>query len=182
MARRSRKLKKSRSRGEREESYTLVVEISCRRDPELLMQIAEDAMRILEGPNADEDAKIFAQGMLCMSSAFIKIWRFLWPPSVEVEFVFDQRRYADILAENVGKFVEVQRSERVVDGRKFPSIRVDWQFWNWIKTIANAPIDAPDVIAAKYVQQRNKERALEELLQDLTLFALSTGADLNFVQ
>ena len=182
MARRYRKLKKSRSRGVAGEGHTLVVEISCRRDPELLMQIAEDAMRILEDSNAGKDAKVFALGMLCMSSAFIKIWRFLWPPAVQVEFVFEQRQYADILAENVGKFTKVERSERVIEGKRFPSVRIDWEFWYSIKALADAPIDAPDIIAAKYVQQRNKERALEELLQDLTLFALSTGADINFVQ
>ena len=180
MARRCRKPRKSRSRDEGEEGSTLLFEISCRRDPELLMQIAEDAMRLLEDPNADEDTKAFARGMLCMSSAFIKIWRFLWPPAVQVEFVFDQHQYADILAENVGKFVKVEKTTRVVDGKEYPSLRIDWESWHSIKTLTGAPIDPPDLLAMNYLGQKNKDKALERLMQDLLLFSLTTEVDLRF--
>lgn len=121
-------------------------------------------------------------GPILLSSAFIKIWRFLWPPRVQIEFVFEQQQYADILAENLEKFTKITRSKRVINGRAYPSIRVDWEFWYSIKMAAGAPIDPPDIIAQNYLRQKNKRKALEELARDTILFMATMGIGPTFVE
>ncbi|MDW8022072.1 MAG: hypothetical protein RMI78_05540 [Nitrososphaerota archaeon] len=163
----------------REGEHQLIVEVAEYRDPELLMKNAAEAMKILENSKTDENLRAFALGRLCMSNAFVKFWRFYWPPRVELEWCFDDRRSADALAEAVGKFEKVTRATRIIDGKEYPNVRVDWRFWHALCVAVGAPIPPLDVIAANYIQQKNRRNALEQLARDLLLFMMTVEGDLR---
>ena len=178
MARRSRE----RSRlGRRVRKRQLILEISSKRDPEILKELAEEAMRILEDPEADDFVKAAARGQLAMSAVVYKFWRFFMPPAVQIEFVFEHQRYSDEFAEATGKFMNVKRALRNVDGRTYPAVRVNWQQWHAMKTALGAPIDPVDLIAENFVRKKNPRKALKRLMQDLVLFSMATGTEPKLV-
>lgn len=161
----------SRMRGRNEERRVLLMEISRRNDPEALMMLAEEAMRALEDPNCDELTREAMRGLLIMSSAICKYWRFYTPPSVEVEFVFDNQQYADEFAEKAGKIMKARRATRAIDGKTYPSVRVDWTHWHAMKIILGAPIEPPDIIAENFIRQKSPRKALKRLIEDIALFS-----------
>jgi len=154
-----------------------IVEISCRRDPEFLKELAVEAMRVLEDPEADDFVKAAARGQLAMSAVVYKFWRFFMPPEVEVEFVFENQRRADEFAEKVGKFVDARRATRIIDGRAYPSVRVDWRQWHALKVMFGGPIDPADLVAENFLREKSPRKALERLMQDMLLFSMITGTE-----
>jgi len=174
MARRPRKQARS---GRRAGERVLIAEIYCMRDPEILQELAAEALDILENPEADDLAKSEARIQLATSAMVYKYWRFFMPPKVEVEFVFEHQQYANEFAEIVGKFIDARKATRIIDGRAYPSVRVDWQRWHELKLTFGGPVDPPDVIAENFVEQKNPKKALERLMQDLLLFSLTADAD-----
>jgi len=178
MARRSRKRARLERRAGRHE---LIAEIYCKRDPEFLKELAAEALDILENPESDEFVKSAARGQLAMSAVLYKFWRFFMPPAVQIEFVFEHQRYSDEFAEATGKFMNVKRALRNVDGRTYPAVRVNWQQWHAMKTALGAPIDPVDLVAENFVQQKNPRKALERLMQDLLLFSLTAEVDFRLV-
>ena len=177
MARRPRKQARS---GRRAGERVLIAEIYCMRDPEILQELAAEALDILESPEADDFARAAARGQLAMSAVVYKYWRFFMPPKVEVEFVFEHQQYANEFAEIVGKLIDARKATRIIDGRAYPSVRVDWQKWHELKLMFGGPVDPPDVIAENFVEQKNPKKALERLMQDLLLFSMITGTEPTF--
>ena len=174
MARRSRKQTRS---GRRVRKRELIAELSCKRDPEILKELAQEAMRILEDPESDDFVKAAARGQLAMSAVVYKFWRFFMPPDVEIEFVFEHRHYADEFAEKVGRFVDARRATRIIDGKAYPSVRVSWRQWHAMKIVLGGSIEPPDVIAEDFTRQRNPRRALDRLMRDILLFSTITGTE-----
>ena len=174
MARRSRKQTRS---GRRVRKRELIAELSCKRDPEILKELAQEAMRILEDPESDDFVKAAARGQLAMSAVVYKLWRFFMPPDVEIEFVFEHQHYADEFAEKVGKFVDARRATRIIDGKAYPSVRVSWRQWHAMKIVLGGSIEPPDVIAEDFTQQRNPRRALDRIMRDILLFSTITGTE-----
>jgi len=168
--------KQARS-GRRAGERVLIAEICCMRDPEILQELAAEALDILESPEADDLVKAAARGELAMSAAVYKYWRFFMPPKVEVEFVFEHQQYANEFAEIVGKFIDARKATRIIDGRAYPSVRVDWQQWHGMKVMLGGPVDPPDIIAENFVEQKNPKKAIERLMRDLLLFSMLTRTE-----
>ena len=179
--RRSRRSSRGRGKTPSKEKYRLVAEIMERRDPTSLAEMSIEALEILEDPEVDEQAKAFALGRLCMASAFVKFWRFYLPQRVEVEWAFDDWRSAEMLAEAIGRFEKVVRSTRIIDGREYPSVRVDWRFWRAMGDVFGAPVAPPDIVAENYLRQKSPRKALKRLMQDLALFSTATGTEPKLV-
>jgi len=176
MARRYRRLKKSMSE-KRAEKRLLVLEVSCKRPPEVLKALAEEALSVLESPEADDLAKAAARGQLAMSAVVYKFWRFYLPPAVENQFIFESERLASEFAEAASRFFDVKKSMRNIDGRTYPAVIVDWEQWFAMKRAFGGPVDPPDVIAENYIRERNPKKALERLLEDLLLFSMTAEVD-----
>jgi len=176
MARRYRKLKKSMSE-KRAEKRLLVLEVSCKRPPEVLKALAEEALSVLESPEADDLAKAAARGQLAMSAVVYKFWRFYLPPAVENQFIFESERLASEFAEAAKNFMNVKKSMRNVDGRTYPAVTVNWEQWYSMKVSMGAPIEPVDLVAEHFIRQRNPKKALERLLQDLLLFSMTAEVD-----
>ena len=178
--RRSRRSSRGRGKVLREEGYELVAEVVERRDPELLAEMAAEAVEVLENPEISDDVKAFMLGRLCMAGAFVKFWRFYWPPKVELEWVFDDPRKAKMLADVIGRFEKVIMSTRSIDGKEYASVRLNWQFWRAIGDLIGAPTTPLDIVAERYLQQRSTRKAVKRLMEDLLLFSLTADADFRF--
>jgi len=175
VGRRSRRSSRGRSKILREEGYQLVAEVVERRDPALLMEMAAEAVEVLENPETSDDIKAFMLGRLCMAGAFVKFWRFYWPPKVELEWVFDDPRKAKMLADVVGEFEKVVMSTRSIDWKEYASVRLNWQFWREVGDLIGAPPSPLDVVAMRYLEQKSMRR----LMEDLLLFSVTVDADLR---
>ena len=178
---RSRRSSRGRGKVLREEGYQLVAEVVERRDPALLMEMAAEAVEVLENPETSDDIKAFMLGRLCMAGAFVKFWRFYWPPKVELEWVFDDPRKAKMLADVIGRFENVIMSTRSIDGKEYASVRLNWQFWRAMGDVFDAPVAPPDIIAENYLRQKSPRKALKRLMQDLALFSTATGTEPKLV-
>ena len=174
MARRYRRQARLERRAGRRE---LILEVYCARSPEVLKALAEEALDVLESPEADDFAKAAARGQLAMSAVVYKFWRFYLPPAVENEFVFEHQQYASEFAEAAEKFMDVKRVPRDVNGRTYPAVRVNWEQWYAMKTAFGGPVEPPDIIAENYVRERSPKKAVERLLQDLLLFSMTAEVD-----
>ncbi|MEM0275373.1 MAG: hypothetical protein QXM43_00920 [Desulfurococcaceae archaeon] len=162
-------------------SRRLLLELSWRRDPEALMELADEAMRVMEG-SRDEAVEEYARGQLVMSYVICKYWLFFMPPYVEVEYVFESQKYADEFAEKVGRFMDVEKATRTIDDREYPSVRLDWLRWNALRETFNAPAHPLDIIAENFVNEKNSRRAFKRLVRDLVLFAATTDVHIDFTE
>lgn len=159
----------------------LLLEVSLLRDPEALMELADEAMKIMEHCH-DEIVEEMARGQLAMSYVVYKFWLFFMPPHVEVEYVFEVQRYADEFAEEVGKLIEVERTTRNIGGKEYPSVRLDWSRWHTLRKSFNAPADPLDLIAENFTREKNPRKALKQLMRDLLLFITATNAQVDFAE
>ncbi|MEM2613116.1 MAG: hypothetical protein QXO15_02680 [Nitrososphaerota archaeon] len=159
----------------------LLLELSWRRDPEALMELADEAIWIMED-SQDEVVEEFARGQLAMSYVICKYWLFFMPPYVEVEYVFEAQKYADEFAEKVGRFMDVEKATRTIDDREYPSVRLDWLRLNTLRETLKAPMHPLDIIAENFVKEKNPRRALKQLMRDLLLFTLTADVHIEFAE
>ena len=162
----------------------ILFEVVRNRDPEELASIAADAMELLEEAErlGSEEMKSFALGILSMSRTPRKIWRFIWPPRVEVEWHFDDLVTAKQIFEAykaVG--VNARFVWRESDGGMVPAIVADWKEIDKLRRMLNAPGDVMDVVVERFLTQKSLKKALREAARDLTMLAMAGVMDLSEV-
>ena len=162
----------------------ILFEVVRTRNPEELASIAADAMELLEEAErlGSEEMKSFALGILSMSRTPRKIWRFIWPPRVEVEWHFDDLVTAKQIFEAykaVG--VNARFVWREIDGGTVPAIIADWKEVDELRRKLNAPGDVMDVVAERFLRQRSLRKAMREAARDLTMLAMAGVMDLSEV-
>ena len=162
----------------------ILFEVVRTRNPEELASIAADAMELLEEAErlGSEEMKSFALGILSMSRTPRKIWRFIWPPRVEVEWHFDDLVTAKQIFESykaVG--VNARLVWRETDGGMVPAIVADWKEVDELRRMLNAPGDVMDVVAERFLRQRSLRKAMREAARDLTMLAMAGVMDLSDV-
>jgi len=155
----------------------LVVEVFEKRSPEMFKDVVEKALEILENAE-DEYAKAYAQGMLDISKTVLKVWRFYWPPKVEVELVFEDPSSAERTFYAFKKvFGRASKRARNVDDRIYPAVAVDWEDWRTIMIASNGRPSIIDMIVERYLMQKSREKAFRELAEDLAPIILLHGGE-----
>ena len=162
----------------------ILFEVVRTRDPEELAEIATNSMRLLEEAErlGSEEMKSIALGMLSVSKSPTKLWRFIWPPRVEVEWHFDDLVTAKQIFEAykaVG--VNARLVWRETDGGMVPAIVADWKEVDELRRMLNAPGDVMDVVAERFLRQRSLRKAMREAARDLTMLAMAGVMDLSEV-
>ena len=173
----------SRGRGKvpSEEDYELIVEIVEYRDPQALAEMSIEALETLEDPETDEDLKAFALGKLSMSMTLAKVWRFYIPQKVEVGWIFENLQSAEMVAEVIGRFAKVVKSTKTIGEKSFPCVFTDWAFWRRIGDVLGVPPAPVDLIAQRFIEERNPKRALKRLTEDLVLLSMITETEPTIV-
>ncbi len=174
---RFKKSYRGRGKAPSEGDYVLIAEIVEHRDPAILAEMSIEALEILEDPEVGEDLKAFAWGKLSMSMAIAKVWRFYIPQKVEVGWIFENQRSAEMVAEVVGRFARVVKSTKVINGKEHPCVFTDWAFWRRMGDVVGVPPAPVDLIAQRFIEERNPQRSLERLAEDLVLLSMVTGTE-----
>ncbi|MCD6535572.1 MAG: hypothetical protein J7K49_00895 [Thaumarchaeota archaeon] len=162
----------------------ILFEVARTRDAEELASIAADAIVLLEEAERLEDGrtKAFALGKLLMSKSHRKVWRFCWPPRIEVEWHFDDLMAAKRVAEvyrSVG--VDARFIWRNFDGEVVPAVVADWKEIHQLRRMFNVPGDVMDVVAERFIAQRSLKKAMQEAARDLAMLAMAGVMDLSEV-
>ena len=137
----------------------LLVEVAEDRSPEELAEVAGRAMKLMRAGSVAE-----GEGMLLMSKAFTKFYRFLWGdggPYVELEWVFDTSTV------EVERFVESSRAvgiaayrrSRRCGGRACPSAVVDAEAFISLKMLFGVPPSPLEIVALRYLMCRDEDEA-----------------------
>jgi len=155
----------------------LVIEVFEKRSPEMFKDVVKKALELMENAE-DEYTKAYAQGMLDISKTLLKIWRFYWPPKVEIEFVFEDITSAERTFKAFRKvFGRTSKNSRNVDDRIYPAVAVDWEDWRTIMIASNGRPSIIDMIVERYLRQKSKKKAYRELAEDLAPIILLHGGE-----
>ncbi len=143
-----------------------VAEVFEKYSADSFKDIVKEAFDILEKVE-DENVKEYAQAMLDISKMLLKVWRFYWPPRVEVELVFEDPRPAERVLEVLRRVLgRASKKYRKIDDRVYPAVVVDWRDWRK-HVITSETASIIDIIVDKYLEQKSKKKAYRELAEDL---------------